>query len=162
MKNSFKKIWSKRFSIRLAEVWLNAPLQSKKIWGVLFPDQKIVIENSFGTGFMEEKVYKQCLSYFVKKIERLSFEKFIEKRMLKEFKSFSNFCKNISKTRLQDYTNKKLRSLWQELCKREDRWNNFMWVIFLLDDILTQEISRLISPLSCVTFTSIRVTFVTF
>jgi len=73
MKTKWKKIWSKRHSIRLSESWCYGNMGFEKMYGVPFPTQRIEIHNNFGSGYVDEEGYGKMLGYFVKRIKSEGF-----------------------------------------------------------------------------------------
>jgi phosphohistidine swiveling domain-containing protein len=139
-----KKIWSKRHSIRLAESWAYGPLQFKKIWGVPFPNQFTGFVDGFGSGYVDEKMYRLCLDHLLKQIYAKGFHGYFEKKGAPAYQSFLAYAKKLAKVDFSSLSSKELSATWKAFIKKEDGWMNYMWIIFLLDEGLTEELQRVL------------------
>ncbi len=138
----FKKIWSKRHSLRLGENWSFGPLQFEKIFGIKFPNQVIVYQEGFGYGFVDNDMLKVCHTHLIGEIYRKGFDEYFEKRALPVFESFLNFSKHICRFVTGASSNFEIHKLWKEFIQREDEWMNYVWMVFLLDEGLTNELQK--------------------
>ena len=130
-----KKIWSKRFSIRLAENWLHSIKEFKKIYGMNFPEQRMIIENGIGTGYFEEKSYNKTKSEIRKRLYGQGFEDFFEKEGKPILENFLEYCQNLQ-------IEGDLSKLLKEYIKKENTWMNIMWMAFILDEIITEDLVK--------------------
>ena len=139
---TWKKVWSKRFSIRLAENWLYSVEQFPQIFGVKFPDQLIVIKDEMGTGYHDAEQLEKCLQGILRKIYASSFETVYETKALPVLESFRKFCLAIGKRDLEKHSADQFIELWQEFITQEDDWMNYVWAVFSLDEILSRELNK--------------------
>ncbi len=89
--DTWKKIWSKRHSVRLSENWCHGSHRFRDLFGVSFPDQIITIKDGFGTGYVAEEQLNRCITYIVNRIEREGFSAVLGdgKQVLDNFLTFS-------------------------------------------------------------------------
>lgn len=146
--DALKKIWSKRHSLRLGENWSFGPLQFENIFGVKFPNQFIGYKDGFGTGYVDDEMLQECYKHVIAEIYKVGFEEYFEKRALPIFNEFLDFSKHLSKSIRESTPNTEIHKLWKEFIKREDVWMNYVWMVFLLDEGLTNEIKRKLAKIN--------------
>lgn len=146
MTELWKKIWSKRHSIRLSECWCYGAVGIKEKHGVAFPNQKIEIEDSFGTGYVDEDGYRRMLDHFVERIKREGFDAVLGMAE-EEYHAFIAYAKTLTPERLAAMSTEELSAEYQEFLRREDHWMNFMWPVFALDEGLTPEFQAYVESL---------------
>ena len=137
-----KKIWSKKHSLRLGENWSYGPLQFKSIFGVAFPDQFIGYKDGFGSGYVNDEQLQECYKYVIAEIYKVGFEEYFEKRAMPIFQDFLSHCEEIQAKDLSKLSNQELNFVLNEFTKKEDEWMNYVWMVFLLDEGLTNELKR--------------------
>lgn len=140
---AWKKIWSKRFSIRLGENWVFSVKQFRKRFGIDFPDQVILIENGLGTGYLNEKQLADCSKRVLEKLKNGLFPRF-EKNAVPVFTRFRRFCKQLSKKDFSKFSNQQLTTVWKQFLEKEDEWMNYVWFVFLLDEMISGELELLL------------------
>ena len=145
----FKKNWSKRHSLRLGENWSFGPLQFEHIFDVKFPNQFIGYKEGFGSGHVDEEMLQSCYKHIIAEIYRLGFYEYFEKRALPIFESFLDFSKQIYQSVTASAPSSEIHKLWVGFVKREDEWMNYVWMVFLLDDGLTNELKLRLSEIKC-------------
>jgi phosphoenolpyruvate synthase/pyruvate phosphate dikinase len=138
MDTAWKKIWSKRHSIRLSECWCYGAMGFEKTHGVPFPRQLIEIEDSFATGYIDENEYRRMLAHFVDRIKKNGFDSVLGTAE-DEYRSFLAYTKTISAKDFSILSLSELRVAYDEFVAREDHWMHFMWPVFALDEGLTPE-----------------------
>ncbi len=146
--NVLKKIWSKRHSLRLGENWSFGPLQFEELFGVKFPNQFIGYKDGFGTGYVDDEMLQSCYKHVIAEIYKLGFEEYFEKRALSVFNNFFDYSKQIHKSISGLASNIEIHKLWDEFVRSEDLWMNYVWMVFLLDDGLTNEIKRRLADIN--------------
>lgn len=146
MSETWKKIWSKRHSIRLSESWCYGALGLKDEHGVAFPNQLIEIEESFGTGYVDEAGYARMLEHFVARIKKEGFDAVLGMAEDK-YHAFIDFARTLDPQMLSALSTGELSALYQESMGKEDYWMRFMWPVFALDEGLTPEFQRYIESL---------------
>lgn len=129
---------TRRLAVRLAECWIMCPSHFDKIFGYKFPDTYVIVENYKGQGFIDKKQF----DIFLKKteIELISkgFKNFYEKKAIKIYSIFLNFCKKINQTNLKKLSNKRLIEIFQKFIYLEDDFTSTLWLIFLCDFFLPE------------------------
>lgn len=138
------KIWSKRYSIRLAESWCYGSLQFRGLYGTPFPKQRIEIVDSFGTGWVDEREYKTLLDHLVARIEQEGLEHVIG-NVEQRYQQFLSFCKTLTNKELSKLSLTELHATLTDFLKEEDDWMRSMWPVFVLDEGLTPKLDALLA-----------------
>lgn len=136
----WKKIRSKRFSLRLWENRCYGTCEFKKEFWVIFPDQTIIIKDGFWTWYVDEDQLKKSMDKVMEIIYEKWFEKFFEKKWVPILKDFLSFCIEFKNINFSKYTNDELIAKLNNFLKEEDERMHFMWIIFLLDETLTNNL----------------------
>lgn len=140
----YVKIWSKKHSLRLGENWSFSPLSFKNYFGITFPNQFIGYKNGIGYGFLNEKMLEACNRHFSTQIKEKGFDDFFEIEANKVFGFFLDYCKEVPQKIDKKISNDELSKVLIDYTKEEDVWMNFVWLVFLLDDTLTNEVEKMI------------------
>lgn len=141
MNADWRKIWSKRHSIRLSESWCYGAFGFEKTHGVPFPRQRIEIEDSFGTGYVDEKEYRLMLDHFVRRIKSVGFNDVLGTAE-DEYRSFLEYAQTLSSQDLSACTQEELATIFDDFTRKEDHWMHFMWPVFALDEGLSPEFEK--------------------
>lgn len=140
-----KKIWSKRYSLRLWENWCYGTKQFRELFGINFPNQRIFIDHWFGTGYVDADQLEKSMQIVLDKIYAQWFTEFFERKWVSIFDDFLAYCSNFQNINFATYSNDKLLKQLQEFLIREDEWMHYMWIIFLLDETLTYHLQKELS-----------------
>lgn len=135
----YKRIWSKKHSLRLGENWSYGPLQFEEIFGVKFPNQFIGYKGGFAEGYVDDEMLETCHQHAVKKIYEKGFTGYFESQALPVFTEFLEFSKGLAAAGFTAYSDAALHELWRSFVEKEDKWMNYVWMVFLLDEGLTNE-----------------------
>ncbi len=141
-KNNWKKWGTRRVTFRWAENIMNCTLYFSKYFGPKFTNQLIIIENEIAQCYVNKNQLNNILNYLLKKIYSKSFFELYEKQALKIFSSFLKFCKNFDKNKLSKMSNNSLSQLLNKFVIKEDNFNNFLWIIFILDEYIVNELKK--------------------
>jgi len=137
-----KKIWSKRYSLRLWENWCYGTQQFRELFGVDFPDQRIFIDQGFGTGYVDTEQLNTSMNIILEKIYAEWFAAFFEEKWVPVFENFLSYCTSLQDIHFAIYTNDELIKQLREFLIQEDKWMHYMWIIFLLDETLTYHLQK--------------------
>src|SRR3989344_5998319 len=138
-KTEWKKWGSRRLTYRLIEHWCRCTEHFKEIFSVDFPDLLFLIKNEIGHGYLNKKQLNECLQGLLDLIHIKSFRYFYEKKATATFSDFLKYCKSLEKSNLKEYNNQQLLKKYQEFLNKEDYFTNCTWIIFILDENLSQK-----------------------
>lgn len=140
----WQKIWSKRFSLRLAENWVYSVRQFRELFGMDFPDQLILIRDGFGTGYLDDDQWRVVSDRIFVRLTQKRFENYFEKEALPVFSEFSAHCKELGAREWTAVGSATLTRALDEFEWHEDHWMNYVWFVFLLDEIVSKRLSETI------------------
>lgn len=137
-----KKIRSKKFSIRLWENWGYGTQDFEKLFWVSFPDQKIEIIDGFGTWYVDKIQLKSSMDTILDKIYKEWFEHIFEDQGVQIMDNFLSYCKSFKNIDFTTYSNVDLLGTLQSFFEKEDLRMHYMWIVFLLDEVLTKTLQE--------------------
>lgn len=140
--NEWKAISTKRLSIRLAENWLYSANNFYNRYLVELPDHLIIFKNEVAYGYLDQEQFNKCRELLLSKLYSSSFFELYEKDAVRIMDSFLVYCRNLSKIDFKRMNKQELIEKWKEFLRNEDEWMSTAWLIFILDEPLTDELRK--------------------
>jgi len=142
VKIPWKRWGSRRTTIRWAEHFATCTLNFSKFFGINFPDQLVLAKNEIAQCYINKNQLNKILPQLLKKLYRISFEKLYENQAQNILPDFLSYCKKFNQKSLQNLSNSQLLKLFNNFLTKEDNFNNFLWIIFIIDDYFCKELEK--------------------
>ncbi|MBU0471261.1 MAG: hypothetical protein KKF89_03510 [Nanoarchaeota archaeon] len=140
--NTWKAISIKRLSIRLAENWLYSAKNFHKRYSIELPDHLIIFKDEVAYGYLDQAQFDKCRKKLISKLYSSTFFELYEKDAVGIMKSFLAYCEKLSRKDFKNISNEMLIKNWKEFLRNEDEWMSTAWLIFILDEPLTDELKN--------------------
>jgi len=137
----WKNISVKRLSIRLAENWLYSASNFYKRYMIELPDHMIIFKEGIAYGYLNQEQFERCKKLLLSKLYSSSFFELYEKEAVKIMNSFLTYCENLAKIEFRNMNNEEVIEKWKEFLRNEDEWMSTAWLIFILDEPLSDELN---------------------